>query len=107
MNLRSVATRLLIICSIALAFAFAGDDEAFYFSLSADQIFFPGAAETAVEFSGNAVGRQTVYMRAFRIPDPVEFFLAQKDPHSPTLQSLTPPNTFDMIGQGFQRVRRD
>lgn len=107
MMLRSFVTRLAIVCSALLAFAFNGDDSSFSFTLSVDQIFFPGNPETAVQFSGNNVGSARVYMRAFRIDDPVEFFLAQKDPHAPELLGQRAPNTFEMIEQGFNKVKRD
>ncbi|HVZ38317.1 MAG TPA: MG2 domain-containing protein [Candidatus Kapabacteria bacterium] len=107
MNLRSFATRSFIILAAMMAFAFDGDDNSFSFSLSVEQIFYPGAAETAVNFGGNAVGKVKVYMRAFRIPDPVDFFMNQKDPHAPSLASLNPPNTFEMLRQGVEKVQRD
>ncbi len=107
MILRSLVTRLAIIGSILCAFAFAGDDDAFYFSLSSEQIYYPGSPETAIQFSGNGVGGAKVYMRAFRINDPVEFFLAQKDPHAPSLLAMKEANTFDMIEQSFSKVKRD
>ncbi len=107
MLLRSLATRAMIVCSILCAFAFNGDDTSFYFTLSSDRIYFPGSSEIAVTFSGNGAGATKIYLRAFKVNDPVDFFLAQKDPHSPTLTALTPPNTFDMLNLGFRKVSRD
>ncbi len=107
MRLTSLSTKILILLSTLVAFAFDGDDDTFYFSLSSNKIYAPGDPETAVEFGGNGVGSTVVKFRAFRVSDPVAFFLQQKDPHSPTLTSLTPPNTFDMIERGFDKVKRD
>jgi|GEM_PF-271271 len=107
MNLRSLTTRLLIVVSAFCAFAFAGDDASFNIMISSSRIYAPGDPETSVEYSGNALGSGTIYLRAFRIPDPVDFFLAQKDPHAPTLTALTPPNTFDMLRMGAQKAGRD
>ncbi len=107
MLLRSFATRIIILCSILCAFAFNGDDAAFYFNISSSRIYFPGASDMAVEFSGNGAGGTRVYLRAFKVNNPVDFFLAQKDPHSPTLTALDPPNTFDMLSLGFRKVSRD
>src|SRR4051794_1852904 len=94
MNFRSLTTRFLIVISALCAFAFAGDENSFYFTIASNRIYTPGDPETAVEFNGNAVGKGTIYLRAFRIKDPVEFFQAQADPHAPTLRSLSSPNTF-------------
>ena len=107
MKLTSLATRLLVVFASLTALAFSGDNESFHFSLSSNRIFAPGDPEIAVEISGNQIGGTTVKFRAFRISDPVEFFLAQKDPHSPSLLALVPPNTFEMIRQGVDKVERD
>ncbi|MEO5930021.1 MAG: MG2 domain-containing protein [Candidatus Kapaibacterium sp.] len=107
MNFRSFTTRILIVISALCAFAFAGDDNSFYFSISSNKIYTPGDPETAIEFNGNAVGKGTIYLRAFKINDPGEFFQAQADPHSPTLRALSQPNTFDMIKMGYEKVTRD
>jgi len=107
MLLRSLATRLLIIGSILCAFAFNGDDNSYYFSLSSAKIYYPGSPDVTVDLSGNGLGASKIYLRAFRVSDPVDFFLAQRDPHSPTLKALDPPNTFDMLAQGYRKVSRD
>ena len=107
MKLTSLSTRLLAILSILFAVAFSGDNDEFHFYLSSNGMFAPGDPAIAVELNGNGIGGTIVKMRAFRIPDPVAFFLAQKDPHSPTLTAMTPPNTFDMIRMGVDKVTRD
>src|SRR5437868_5416805 len=100
MYLRSFATRLLIAMSILFAVAFAGDSNSFTFYLSSNRSYAPNDPETSIEFNGNDVGRATVMLRAFKVDDPVEFFLSQKDPHSPTLQKPAQANTFDMLRLG-------
>jgi len=107
MSPRSLSTRILIVLAVVFALAFNGDDATLYFSLSSGQIYVPGDAETSVELSSNGAGRATVLLRAFRVDDPVNFLLAQKDPHSPSLQALEPPNTFDMLSMAFRKAGRD
>ncbi len=107
MNLRSLPTRLFLLCSILIAFAFGEDGNSISFSLSSERIFSPGDKDISVEMSGYGIGGATMAFRAFRIHDPVTFFMAQKDPHYPSFSNLTGPNTFDMIGQGFNKVKRD
>jgi uncharacterized protein YfaS (alpha-2-macroglobulin family) len=107
MKLRSPATRLFLILSVLVAFAYSGDDDNFSFQLSSDRIFSPGDPEAAVEVSGNAIGTTALQLRAYRIDDPVEFMLAQKDPHSPTLEIKKEANTFDMLRLGYHKVTRD
>lgn len=107
MLLRTLATRLLIIGSILCSVAFSGDDDSYYFSLSAERIFFPGSSDIAIDLSSNGLGADIVHMRAFRITDPVDFFLAQKDPHSPRLARSNPPNVFDMMSMGYRKATRD
>lgn len=107
MKLRSLSTRILVVLTVLSALAFNGDATTFYFSVSSGEIFAPGDPGTSIEYSGNNVGATTLYLRAFRIDNPVEFFEAQTDPHSPSLLALDPPNTFDMIGMGLRKVSRD
>src|SRR5688500_1843938 len=107
MNLTSLPTRLLALLSVLVAVAFNGDNDSFHFYLSSNGIYAPGDPAIAVELNGNDIGGTTVKFRAFRINDPVEFFIAQKDPHSPSLLALSPPNTFDMIEMGVEKVTRD
>lgn len=107
MSLRSITTRLLLLTAIIFAVAFNGDDVSLYFSLSSGQIYYPGDPETSIELGSNGAGKTTVLLRAFRVDDPLEFLLAQKDIHSPSLQALVPPNTFDMLGMAFRKAGRD
>jgi len=107
MHLRSHSTRLLILATVLTALAFNGDENSYSFSLSSQRIFTPGASDIGVELSGNGVGNADVQLRAYRITDPVEFFLRQRDPHNPTLLAPAPPNTFDMVSQGWNKVSRD
>jgi len=107
MSFRSLSTRIFLLLAIGLSVAFNGDDASLYFSISSGQIFFPGDAETAIELSSNEAGRTTVLLRAFKIDDPVDFLLSQKDPHSPSLLSGNPPNTFDMLGLAIRKATRD
>lgn len=107
MSLRSLPTRLLLVLAIVFAVAFNGDDASLTFSLSSGQIYYPGDPETSIELGSNGAGKATVLLRAFRVDDPVEFLLAQKDVHSPSLQALVPPNTFDMLGMAFRKAGRD
>lgn len=107
MKLTSLTTRLLVVLASMAALAFSGDNDSFRFSLSSSRIYAPGDPEISVEISGNEIGGAQVKFRAYRISNPVEFFLAQKDPHSPSLLAMTPPNTFEMIRQGFDKIGRD
>ncbi len=107
MSLRSLPTRLLLVLAVLFAVAFNGDDASLYFSVSSGQIYYPGDPETSIELGSNGAGKATVLLRAFRVDDPVEFLLAQKDVHSPSLQALVPPNTFDMLGMAFGKAGRD
>lgn len=107
MNYRSLPTRLLILCAIISAFAFNTDSNSFSFSLSTERVFGPGDADIRIQFSSNGLGPATIRLRAYRVKDPVAFFMEQKDPHSPRMEGTKAPNTFDMIGVGMEKVRRD
>ncbi len=106
MKLTAPATRLLLVLAVLCAVAFNGDANSFTFGLSCDQIFAPGDS-TYIRFSGNNVGATTGYFRAFRIDDPVDFLLKQKDVHNPSLIALKAANTFDMLKLGYDQVRQD
>lgn len=107
MKLTTLPSRIILLLSALAAFAFSGDNDSFQFYISSNRIYAPGDPETAIELSGNDIGGAAVKFRAFRITNPVEFFLAQKDPHSPSLLAMTPPNTFDMLDMGIDKVTRD
>src|ERR1041384_8115879 len=83
MKFKSFSTKLIILLAAVAAFAFEGDDNPIEFYLSTNRIYAPGDAGIGVEFSGRVDPRATVAFRAFRIEDPVGFFLAQQNPHSP------------------------
>jgi uncharacterized protein YfaS (alpha-2-macroglobulin family) len=108
MKLATLPTKLVLLFSILSSIAFLGDDDTFSFDISTSRIYAPGDPETALEFSGNGLAdNQLIKFRAFRVNDPVAFFLAQTDPHSPTLLATIPPNTFDMLNVGLEKIRRD
>ena len=83
MKFKSFSTKLIILLAAVAAFAFEGDDNPIEFYLSTNRIYAPGDEGIGVEFSGRVDPRATVAFRAFRIEDPVGFFLAQQNPHSP------------------------
>ncbi|KXK51234.1 MAG: Large extracellular alpha-helical protein [Chlorobi bacterium OLB7] len=107
MNYRSLPTRLLILFAIISGFAFNTDSTSFSFSLSTERVFGPGDADIGIQFSSNGLAAATIRFRAYRVKDPVAFFMEQKDPHSPQMNGAKAPNTFDMIGLGMEKVQRD
>ncbi len=106
MRLTHVSTKLFLLLSIVFAVAFAGDDNPLFFGISTSRIYAPGDSTISVELNGNTREKTRFHFRAYRVDNPVEFFLKQRDPHSPELASA-PPNTFDMIRQGVDRATRD
>jgi alpha-2-macroglobulin len=87
LNLKSLSTRLLIIFLAMAALAFDRDDNTFEFHISTNRIYSPGEQGIGVDFSGRLNERTTLELRAFRVADPVAFFLAQNNPHSPGYNS--------------------
>jgi hypothetical protein len=65
--------------------AFMGDDDENRFYLASPQIYSPDDAKIAVEFGGQFRKGMTLQMNVYRIVDPVAFFRAQEQIHSPTL----------------------
>jgi len=65
--------------------AFDGDRDDIEFSLYTQRLFRPGDAEVAVQISGRIPRGTEITFDAYRISDPSSFFLAQQNPHSPSL----------------------
>ena len=64
------------------------DDNKVYFYLSSSRIFTPGDAIT-LNISGNGIAGAKMNFKAYKIENPTEFFLNQKDPHSPQIEKLS------------------
>ncbi len=96
MKFNSLVTKLFILLSAMVAFAFNGDDKPVEFYLSSNRIYSPGDQGIAVDFGGQISRRTALELRAYRILDPVRFFLAQKNPHSPGSSSEEGASPFNL-----------
>ncbi len=73
---------LLLLSPLLFAFTIPMDDDNFNFYLSTERVFSPTEGGISVSLSGQMQKSTTFQFKAYRITDPVEFFLAQKDPHT-------------------------
>jgi uncharacterized protein YfaS (alpha-2-macroglobulin family) len=83
MKLTSFSVWLLAIVTGAFSLAFNSHDDDFMFYLYSNKIYTPGDNDISVYLNARSRERVTVKMRAYRIVDPIDFFLAQTNPHSP------------------------
>ncbi len=96
MKFNPLLTKILIILSAMAAFAFNGDDNPVEFYLSTNRIYSPGDQGISVDFGGRIDRQRTLELQAFRILDPVQFFLAQQNPHSPGSSSAEGKDPFNL-----------
>lgn len=82
MNTSTFSRWLLLLSPILFAFTIPMDDDNFTFYLSTERVFSPTEGGISVSLSGQMQKSTTFEFKAYRITDPVEFFLAQKDPHT-------------------------
>src|SRR4051812_2252538 len=83
MKLISISTWLLALLPALFSFVGNTDDDKFTFYLYSNRIFAPQDNDIAVFFNGQGRQRVTLQLTAYRIKDPVAFFMAQDNPHSP------------------------
>ncbi len=83
LSFKTITTAILLVMAAIAAVAFDRDDDPLEFSLSTYRIYTPGDSGVAVNFSGRVGRRATVQMRAYKVADPVKFFMAQRNPHAP------------------------
>lgn len=82
MNTSTFSRWILLLSPLLFAFTIPMDDDRFSFYLSTERVFSPTEGGISVNLSGQMQKSTTFEFRAYRITDPVEFFLAQKDPHT-------------------------
>jgi len=77
-----------------------------YFSLETPKIYSPGEKVVINLSSQQVVG--SIFFRAYKIENPVNFFQRQSDPHSPQqLLSVREANAIDILRSSRQRLQRD
>lgn len=82
MNINKLSRWLLLLSPLLFAFTIPMDDDNFNFYLSTERVFSPSEGGISVRLSGQMQRSTTFEFKAYRVTDPVEFFLAQKDPHT-------------------------
>ncbi len=85
MRLHSLSTWIVLLLTAAAALALAGDADDTQFYLSSQRIFQPGDKDIAVNIDGTVPSGTKIRLSIYRILHPVEFFLAQPNPHQPGL----------------------
>ncbi len=97
---------VVLLWTIALALTLTSLARAQYFSLETPKIYSPGE-KAVVNLSSQGVSG-SIFFRAYKIENPMNFFQRQSDPHSPQqLLSVRETNAIDILRSSRQRLQRD